>query len=224
MGPAAGPDWANRTERITVSDHEKIDEFQRDGWNITVELAPDWEYEPGRFDDIYPRLEEWRGNETVECPKCEGAGDLPDRRYADGWRECTECEGSGEIENPVYLAGLSDVWTVTPAELDRVIKIGWGEDVSAAEYRKARAELIDNASAIVSEDLSWVGVIVTASRGHISGNNSLWGVDYDLRQRTADRYAENGECVRDHCMVENAIEAAARSVVGDLATLALSYD
>lgn len=37
---------------------ETIQEFEQDGWQISVAIAPDYDYAPGRDDDIYCHIED----------------------------------------------------------------------------------------------------------------------------------------------------------------------
>lgn len=42
------------------------------------------------------------GDETQECPKCEGTGQAsPDQYAAGGVGECAKCKGTGEVNCPV---------------------------------------------------------------------------------------------------------------------------
>jgi hypothetical protein len=177
-----------------MGDFETIEEFDRDGWGISVQLAPDYDYRPGHDDDIYPRLE--------------GIGSYG--------RHPLERDDDGRfLPQPIIVWGRHERYEVSVEEIRRLIEVG------GMNKKRARSIIAGDAEAIASETLSWVLVRVAARRAGIEGCAVLGGVDYDLRQG-ADAYAR--QTVEEYAMVEEAIEDAARSVVGGLAPLALSYD
>ena len=172
---------------------ETIQELERDGWKITVEIAPDWEYQPGEDDDIYPRLQELSPYQGV-----------PDRDYDGRF-----------IPQPIIVTSRQGPIAVSVDEIRRLIEAG------GINPRTARAQIRSDAAAIAGEQLSWVVIRVTATLGDHAGTDYLSGVEYDLRQRQPEGYAL--ETVRDYDMPANAIQEAARATLGDMATLALSY-
>lgn len=177
-----------------MTEFEMIREFERDGWQITVALAPDYDYQPGVDDDLYPRFEEvgYHGDDTEERGH--------DGRF---------------LPQPIIVTGRQGMLKVTPEEIDRLTEISGGNP------RRMRRWIAETAAAIAGEDLTWAVVRVTASRGEVRGSDCLGSVEYDLREREPERYAL--DTVEHYGMVENAIEDAARSAVGNLAPLALSY-
>jgi hypothetical protein len=173
---------------------QTIDEFERAGWGISVQLAPDYDYQPGYDDDVYPRL----------TAIGSFAQEPPERDYDGRF-----------LPQPIIVWGRRECYEVSVEEIQRLIEVG------GMNKKRARSIIADDAAAIVSETLSWVVVRVAAKRGGIEGNAVIGGVDYDLRNN-ADKYAR--EIVEEYAMVEEAIEDAVRSAVGGLAPLALSYD
>lgn len=169
-----------------MSERETIKECEKDGWTIKVQLVPDYDYQPGQDDDIYPNAQEVRMDPNT--------GEYP----SDGW----------------IVDFRHGQMHVSGEEIERLLEIGGGG-------KKQREAMESDIRAIGHEYLSWVGVIVTATRGDISGEDSLYGVEYDLRQSEPAAYAL--ETVETYDMIENAIQDAARSSVGNLATQALSY-
>lgn len=233
---------------------EVQEEYERDGWHVSIAFAPDWDYAPGEDDEVYvsPRTFQdlSRGGSPSDartCEACEGEGVVPCRRCKGaGWLksagmeqptclqcegsgfssvDCPQCEGSGEVPDPDgFTVDYRDGTFYVPGdEVRRVIGIGWGP--AALEHddtrKEAREAIESDARAIAREDLSWIGVVVTATREGAEGSASLWGIDFDAR-----KYAKSMEYAlevgRDELALE-AIGSAARSVLGGLAPLALSY-
>ena len=211
---------------------EKVDEFERDGWSITVELEPDFYYEPGRDDDLYVSMgavqDLSRGygepNDARTCERCEGYGQLYDE-HDEPTGDCPACHGSGEVPDPdgFTFDTRDGTFYVPGAEVRRLIEAGWGDNLAPAKHAEARESIESTTRAIGHENLSWVGVVVTAELNGVKGSASLWGVDYDNRdnkhQQQSDEYVRG---VADD-LVGEAIQEAARAVLGGLAPLALSY-
>lgn len=202
---------------------DTIYEGQRDGWSIVARTAPDDFYEPGRDDDLYavpsPYPRDGLDSLTVLCPKCDGTGEECGHETDDGAygaRECPKCEGMGEVPDP-------DAFTVDYRTGPMVVT---GEECRRVmELTGATRETIESdARAIGHEYLTWLGVVVTATRGNVEGSASLWGIDYDTRSRDSwqesDCYLQ--EIVRE--LVPDAINDAAGQLLGSMKTQALSYD
>jgi hypothetical protein len=181
-----------------------------DGWTISVGTAPDYDYVPGRDDDVFPEIQ-YGELPAIDCPRCDGDGCL--ETPTGGVYDCPKCEGTGEVDDDAGVSGYDDMrepWHVTGEALREL-----------AEINGATVEVLgEDATKIARGELTHVGVIVTARRGKIRGEASLWGVGVDLsRPQESEGYVrEVGDELRDE-----AIEAAARSAVGNLAPLALSY-
>lgn len=177
-------------------EYETIREDERDGWHIEIALAPDYDYRPGEDDDIYPRFEWPRG-------------------YVDPDEVERDYDGRF-LPQPIVVDTRDGQAIVTPEEIRRLIEVG------GMNPRTARKTIESDARAIAGEDLTWTVVRVRAtSPSGARGEDYLGGVEYDLRERNPERYAL--ETVEDYGMAENAIEDAARSILGGYATLALSY-
>lgn len=83
-----------------MSDAETLKEFGRRGWSIKVETRPDYDYEPGRDDDVYPRLTPHDPGDEV------GDGDLgpfPGVVQGEYYRVTAE-----EVTRLFEIAGASD--------------------------------------------------------------------------------------------------------------------
>lgn len=178
-------------------EYEVIHEEDRDGWHIEVALAPDYDYRPGEDDDIYPVFED-AGRYLREYGRDEAPRDY-DGHF---------------LPRPIIVDSRQGPLMVTTDEIRRLI------EVRGMDPRTARKNIESDARAIAGELLIWaiVRVRATAPSG-VTGEDYLGGVEYDLRQRTPEQYALE---VADE-MVGEAIENAARSVLGGNAALALSY-
>lgn len=176
-----------------MSDWTNIKREDRDGWEVSVDIAPDYDYQPGYDDDIYPRLQEVPYGGVEEEPRDFDGRFLP---------------------RPIIVNTRTGPAMVTVEEIDRLTEI-WG-----GSKRHCRKLIEESARGIGNEDLSWVVIRVTAKRGHIEASDYLGGVDYDTR-RDAD--ADVLEVAESYGMADTAIEEAARSVAGPYAIQALSY-
>lgn len=178
-----------------MTEFETLKEYEKDGWTIQVAIAPDYDYRPGEDDDIYPVLEAapsyWDEDERERDY---------DGRY---------------LPQPITVRTRSGPAIVSVEQIEKRAE-QWG-----SSKRRTRELLRRDAEAIGLEELSWVVVRVTASRGTISGTDYLGAVEYDLRERNPDKYAL--ETVEHYAMAENAIHEAAERVAGQYATQALSY-
>jgi hypothetical protein len=189
--------------------YEEIHTEERDGWHVSVSLAPDYDYRPGEDDETFPRI--------TEAPR--GYDEEEDRRDYDG----------RFLPRTFYSIGYPQDWSgydrgteygVTRDELERVIRNGWGENVTEYRRRKMRRQILEDAAAIVSGDLTWCVVRVTVTADGAHGDAYLGGVDYDLRQKNPDAYILE-DVLTD--LFPEALEDAARAKVGSDAPLALGF-
>lgn len=131
-----------------------------------------------------------------------------------GWYDEDERDEDGRfVPQPIIVDSRHDRAMVTVDEIARIREI----------TGCTRAQIESDARAIAGEELSWSIVRVTATApSGATGTDYLGGVEYDLRERDPERYAL--ETVEEAGMIEEAIEEAARSVLGrGNAVLALSY-
>ena len=183
-----------------MEEYETIHEEDRDGWHIAIALAPDYDYRPGEDDEVYPTFEDagryLRDYDRDEAPRDYDGQFLP---------------------RPIIVDSRQGPLMVTPETIDHLTEVG------GLNPRTARKWIESEARAIAGEDLSWTVVRVTAtSPSGATGTDYIGGVEYDLRERKPERYAL--ETVDEAGMVDNAIDEAARSILGGYAPMALSYD
>lgn len=172
-----------------MDEYETIREYDRDGWHIEVAIAPDYEYQPGQDDDIYPVLE--------EVPQ---------------WYDHDERDYDGRFQKrPIIVDTRYGPAMVSVEQIEELIE----------KTGCTRKSIESDARAIGREDLTWAIVRVTASNGNISARQYLGAVDVDHRQKDPLAFAK--ESVAEYGMDSEAIETAARSVLGGYAVQALSY-
>lgn len=88
----------------------------------------------------------WSPNDTMECPRCDGAGGFAVKMYAfistfnDGWDRCQPCQGTGRIPRPmpetaqpIVEVTLTTVPTAEVNEFNALRKwkkpVEWGGDI-----------------------------------------------------------------------------------------------